>query len=429
MLKISLMRWLYTAVMYLVTPVIIYRLAFRGLRNREYFWRWRERFGWFEPPKDIAGCIWVHAVSVGEFNAAIPLIEALMARFPERKMVVTTITPTGSDRVKAVLGERAFHVYLPYDLPGSVRRFLKRTKPVIAVVMETEIWPNLYLQCSTRKIPILIANARLSERSLKGYGPAKALAGHCVRAAAWIAAQSRVDAQRFLRLGADPTRLELVGNIKFDMPLPPNLDAGADEFRSHWGPSRPVWIAASTHEPEEAQVLEAHSAVLRRFPDALLLIAPRHPERFKLAAGLSRAMGFRTASRVENQLPEPSTQVFVVDTMGELMKFFAASHAAFVGGSLCNVGGHNMLEPASLGVPVFVGPHTHNFEEISERMFADGAARQIASASALGAELCTLLADTSAQQRMGHAGKAVFASEQGALRRLLDRAVALMGLT
>jgi 3-deoxy-D-manno-octulosonic-acid transferase len=425
-LKIRAMRWLYTAVMYVVTPIIIYRLAFRGLRNRDYFWRWRERFGWFTPPP-MQNAIWVHAVSVGEFNAAIPLIEALLKRFPDRPMVVTSITPTGSDRVKQVLGERVFHVYLPYDLPGSVRRFLNRVNPRIAVVMETEIWPNLYLQCSARNIPILIANARLSERSLKGYGPAKSLAGHCVRAAAWIAAQSKVDAQRFLRLGADPNRLELVGNIKFDMPLPPNLQEQALEFRHAWGNARPVWIAASTHEAEESQVLAAHITLLRRFPDALMILVPRHPERFKLATGLSRGMGFRTATRVEHHLPETTTQVFVVDTMGELMKFFAASDIAFVGGSLAPIGGHNMLEPASLGVPVLIGPHTHNFEEIADRMIADRAAVRVADGNELGVQLGKLLSDSVALKEIGERCKAVVASERGALQRLLDRAVALMG--
>jgi 3-deoxy-D-manno-octulosonic-acid transferase len=421
------MRVLYTLLMYLVTPIILYRLAFRGLRNRDYFWRWRERFGYFKGPK-MENTIWVHAVSVGEFNAAVPLIEALLKRFPERPMVVTTITPTGSARVQSVLGDRVFHVYLPYDLPGSVSRFLARTKPKLAVVMETEIWPNLYLSCSARQIPILIANARLSERSLRGYGPAKALAGHCVRAAAWIAAQSKVDAERFLRLGAEPARLELVGNIKFDMSLPIGIKETGLALREIWGAQRPVWVAASTHEGEEAAVLEAHSLVLRRFPDALLIFVPRHPERFKLVTVLCRSMGFRTATRSENQTPDGSTQCFVLDTMGELVRFFAAGDVAFVGGSLANIGGHNMLEPAGLGIPVIVGPHTYNFEEIADRMIADGATVRVNSGMQLGNELCRLLGRADLRQAMGDAGLKVVASERGALDRLLGRAVALLGV-
>ena len=425
MFKIRAMRVLYTLLMYLVTPIILYRLAFRGLRNRDYFWRWRERFGYFSGPK-MQNSIWVHAVSVGEFNAAIPLIEALMQRFPDRPMVVTSITPTGSARVQSVLADRVFHVYLPYDLPGSVNRFLERTKPRLAVVMETEIWPNLYLSCSARKIPILIANARLSERSLKGYGPAKALAGHCVRAAAWIAAQSKVDAERFLRLGADPTRLELVGNIKFDMSLPAEIAQIGRDLRGAWGAERPVWVAASTHEGEESAVLEAHAQVLRRFPDSLMIFVPHHPERFKLVAALCKSMGFRTATRSENQAPDGSTQIFVLDTMGELVRYFAAADLAFVGGSLANIGGHNILEPAGLGIPVLVGPHTYNFEEITDRMIADGAALRIFSGLQLGNELGRLLNNPERRQAMANAGLDAVASERGALGRLLGRAVALI---
>ena len=425
MLKIGTMRFLYTLLMYLVTPIILYRLAFRGLRNRDYFWRWRERFGFFSCP-EMQDTIWVHAVSVGEFNAAVPLIEALIKRFPERPMVVTTITPTGSARVQSVLGKRVFHVYLPYDLPGSVRRFLVRTKPKLAVVMETEIWPNLYLSCSARKIPILIANARLSERSLRGYGPAKALAGHCVRAAAWIAAQSKVDAERFLRLGAEPARLELVGNIKFDMKLPPGINQIGIDLRSGWGANRPVWVAASTHEGEESAVLEAHALVLRQFPDALLIFVPRHPERFKLVTTLCRSIGFRTSTRSENQTPEGSTQCFVLDSMGELVNFFAASDVAFVGGSLSDIGGHNMLEPAGLGIPVIVGPYTYNFEEIADRMIGDGAAVRVTSGAELGSALCKILKYSATRNAMGEAGLRVVVSERGALERLLGRAVALL---
>jgi 3-deoxy-D-manno-octulosonic-acid transferase len=426
MIKITLLRVLYTLLMYLATPIIIYRLAFRGLKNRDYFGRWLERFGYFK--HDLLGSetIWVHAVSVGEFNAAIPLIEALMLRFPDRKMVVTSITPTGSARVQQVLKNRVLHVYLPYDLPGSVNRFLDRIKPKLAVVMETEIWPNLYLSCSDRKIPILIANARLSERSLRGYGPAKSLAGHCVRAAAWIAAQSRIDAERFLRLGADPKRLELVGNIKFDMALPANLREQGLELRLTWGGSRPVWVAASTHEGEEAAVLEAHAIVLRRFPDALLVFVPRHPERFKLVANLCRSMGFRTSTRSEHQLPDGGSQVFVLDTMGELMRFFSASDLAFVGGSIANIGGHNMLEPASLALPVLIGPHTQNFEEIAERMLKASAALMVNDGATLGAAVAKILGDARLRSGMGNAGANVVASERGALDRLMMRAVALV---
>jgi 3-deoxy-D-manno-octulosonic-acid transferase len=426
--NLRLVRWIYTLVMYLATPIIFYRLISRGLKNQDYFGRWRERFGYFEVPNNLnlAGSIWVHAVSVGEFNAAIPLIEALMKRFPERPMVISTITPTGSARVKQVLRDRVFHVYLPYDLPGSVNRFLTRVQPKIAIVMETEIWPNLYLSCSQRRIPILIANARLSERSLRGYGPAMPLAGHCVRQAAWIAAQSRIDAERFLRLGADPDRLELVGNIKFDMAVSDAVIEKGRAYRQHWGATRPVWIAASTHEGEEAAALESHSLVLQQFSDAMLIVVPRHPERFKQVVQMCKTVGFRTSTRSENLMPEHDTQCFVLDSMGELMAFFAACDVAFVGGSLATIGGHNVLEPASLGLPVLVGPHTHNFEEINERLSAAGALILIHNGVELGQGVTELFSDASAASVIGSAGARVVKSERGALERLMGRAEKLL---
>src|SRR5690606_21117034 len=276
----SVLRLLYTLTMYLLTPVILYRLAARGLRYRRYLSRWRERFGFFPAP-GFSGSSWVHAASVGEVNAAVPLIEALMRKYPEAPMVVTTVTPTGSERVQKLFGDRVFHVYLPYDLPASVKRFLDRVQPRFAVIMETEIWPNLFITCRERSIPIVVTNARLSERSLRGYGPVRPLARGAIRCASFVAAQSPIDAERLRLLGAAVSRLAVIGNLKFDMPVPASLAGSGASLRNGWGERRPVWIAASTHEGEEMPVLKAHTAVLQRFPDALLLIAPRHPERFK----------------------------------------------------------------------------------------------------------------------------------------------------
>ncbi|MGA9828500.1 MAG: lipid IV(A) 3-deoxy-D-manno-octulosonic acid transferase, partial [Rhodanobacteraceae bacterium] len=362
-------RLLYTLTMYLLTPVILYRLAARGLRYPDYFERWRERFGFFPDP-GLRDSIWVHAVSVGEVNAAVPLIEALMQRYRNVPLVITTVTPTGSERVQKLFGERAFHVYLPYDLTASIERFLDRVRPRLAVVMETEIWPNLFMTCNGRGIPIVVANARLSERSLRGYGPVRPMARRAIRCANFVAAQSPSDAERLRALGTPPQRMAVVGNLKFDMALPDGVRERGEQYRSAWGEHRPVWIAASTHEGEELAVLKAHTAVLRRFPDALLLVAPRHPERFRLIATSCRALGFRTETRSEDERPDPSCQCFVIDTMGELMGFYAGADVAFVGGSLVPVGGHNLLEPAALMKPVLVGPHTFNFAEITEGLIA-----------------------------------------------------------
>lgn len=410
------LRTLYTLLMYLAMPVILYRLAFRGLRNRGYYARWLERFGWFRDP-GFQSSIWVHAVSVGEFNAAIPLIQELMRRHPDTPMVVTTITPTGSDRVLKQFGDRVFHVYLPYDLPAAIRRFFARVKPRIAVVMETEIWPNLYFECRDRQIPIFIANARLSERSLRGYGPAISLITDAVRCASMVAAQSQVDGERFLRLGALPERMRVVGNIKFDMAVPGGLDANAREWRETWGALRPVWIAASTHEGEEAAVLQAHARILGRYPDALLLLVPRHPERFRAAVSLCRSYGFRTTCRSEDHIAAADSQCFVVDSMGELLKFYACADVCFVGGSLDRIGGHNVLEPAALHKPILIGPHTFNFAEITDTLVREDAAVRVNNGATLGAQVVRILSDPSRAVAMADAAIRVVERERGAVPR------------
>lgn len=413
-----MLRLLYTLTMYLLTPVILYRLAARGLRYRRYLSRWKERFGFFAAP-GFRDSSWVHAVSVGEVNAAVPLIRALMQRYPDAPMVVTTVTPTGSERVQKLFGDRVFHVYLPYDLPASVKRFLDRIQPRFAVIMETEIWPNLFITCKERAIPIVVTNARLSERSLRGYGPVRPLARRAIRCASFVAAQSPQDAERLRALGAAVTRLAVIGNLKFDIQVPENLADVGSELRQSWGAQRPVWIAASTHEGEELPVLKAHSRVLKRFPDAMLLIAPRHPERFRAVASVCRSLGFNTRVRSEKTPADERTQCFVIDTMGELLRFYAAADIAFVGGSLEAIGGHNLLEPAALGKPVIVGPHTFNTEEVAFSLIEARAAMRVKDESELGAALVRLLAQADERLAMGQAAQAVLERERGAVERTL----------
>jgi 3-deoxy-D-manno-octulosonic-acid transferase len=411
-------RFIYTLTLYLLTPFVVYRLAVRGFKYHGYFVRWRERFGFFADP-GIEGSIWIHAVSLGEVNAAVPLIEALMARYANSPFVITTVTPTGSDRVLQLFGDRVFHVYLPYDLTTAVERFLDRVRPRLAVIMETEIWPNLFMACEERGISIVIANARLSEKSLRGYWPIQPLVRRAIRCARFVAAQSASDRQRLLELGAPASRLATVGNLKFDMTVPAGARERGLAFRTAAGGARPVWIAASTHEGEELPVLKAHATVLRRFPDALLLIAPRHPERFRPVVAACRAYGFRTATRSEDGGSDPACQCFVVDSMGELIEFYAASDVAFVGGSLVPVGGHNLLEPAALARPVIVGPQTFNFAEVTEDLIRAGAAVRIADAEALGPTVMRLLARDVERQSMGDAGHAVMERERGAVERTM----------
>lgn len=413
-----LRRFIYTLTMYLLTPAILYRLAARGLHYREYFERWRERFG-FVKDTGKRESIWLHAVSMGEVNAALPLIDALMRRYQGATFVITTVTPTGSERVRRVYGDRVMNVYLPYDLPASIRRFLDRIRPRLAVIMETEIWPNLFFECEARAIPLVIANARLSEKSLRGYRPIRPLARQALASAGYIAAQSTTDAARLQELGAPPERLGVIGNLKYDMTVPAQLIEQAHTMRAAWGARRPVWLAASTHDGEELAVLKAQAAVLRRFPDALLLIAPRHPERFKPVAQACRSFGFVTRTRSEDVVASSDTQCFVVDTLGELLYFYAATDVAFVGGSLVPIGGHNVLEPAALGVPIVVGPYLFNFAEISASLLDAGAALQVSDGDQLGGEILRLLADEALRARIGHAAQDAFEREQGSVLRTL----------
>jgi 3-deoxy-D-manno-octulosonic-acid transferase len=411
---------LYSLVLHLAFPVTLYHLVWRGMRQREYLRRWTERYGWIEDKLDLHDTLWVHAVSVGEVLAARPLVDALLAKYPERPLLVTTITPTGSERVRALWGDRVHHVYLPYDLRGMVRRFLDRARPALAVIVETEIWLNLYVECGRRGIPLVMVNARLSERSLRGYLPVQGLAKLAMRAVRLVAAQSNADATRLARIGADPARIHVTGNLKYDLAVPAGLEAQAVAWRTAWGTTRPVWIAASTHPPEEAAVLALHQRVLAAHPDALLLWAPRHPERFAPAAEALAAAGLSFATRRGDGLPGAGHQAFVIDTLGELLSFFAAADLAFVAGSLCEIGGHNVLEPAALGVPSVVGPHTFNFAEATRRLRDAGALVQAADAAALGDVVLALLEDPARRTRMGEAGRQQVGEHAGALGRTLD---------
>jgi len=413
-----MLRFFYTIAIYLATPVIVLRLIARGLHYRGYFARWRERFGHFPDPH-FSDSIWVHAVSVGEVNAALPLIRALRKRYPQLPMVVTTVTPTGSERVRAQLGDEVFHVYLPYDLPHAVRRFLERVRPSLGVIMETEIWPNLFHACGRRDIPLVIANARLSERSLRAYAPIHRLVAQALSNVGYIAAQSHADARRYRTLGAAPSRVSIAGNLKFDMPIPQGVRERGEALRRAWGEARPVWFAASTHEGEELAVLQAHLDVLHRLPDALLLIAPRHPERFRAVEQSARNLGFSTCTHNGPERPDANCQCFVVDVMGAMMRHYAASDLAFVAGSLVPIGGHNVLEPASLARPVLVGPYTFNFEEITRSLIESGGARRVEAPDALGPAVLELLRDAPLRHRIGANARMVFARERGAVRRTM----------
>ena len=413
------LRGLYSLVIRLALPISLYYLIWRGLRQREYLDRWSERFALYRGGA-LEGCLWIHAVSVGEVNAAVPLLEALRERYPQQRMLVTTTTPTGSARVRALWGDSVAHVYLPYDLPGAVRNFLDQFRPRLAVIMETEIWPNLFAALARRKVALLIVNARVSARSVRGYRPIGPLVRRTLATVDCIAAQSAKDAARYRQLGARDASVHVTGNLKFDLPLAEGLPAQALGWREHWGPLRPVWIAASTHMEEEEQVLQAHRLLLAEFPEALLLWAPRHPERFTAVANACARAGWTVARRREMALPGPAQQILVIDTLGELMAFYAASDAAFVGGSLQEIGGHNVLEPAALGVPALVGPHTFNFQDITELLVEVGAVQRVHDSESLAKKVAQLWRHPGERERRGNAGRERIAGERGALAQTLE---------
>lgn len=413
-----LLRGLYSAALYLLAPITVYHLIWRGLRQPAYFQRWPERYAVYRD--DHPGpTLWVHAVSVGEVNAAVPLINALRRNRPDLRLLVTTITPTGSERVRALWGDSVEHVYLPYDLPGAVGRFLDHYRPCTALIMETELWPSLMFGCRERSVPVYILNARLSERSLRGYRVLAPLVARALRTVHTVAAQSQADGQRFIRLGARAGQIAVTGNLKFDVTVPEGLPAFAGECRQHCG-GNPVWIAASTHEDEEVAVLAMHRRLRARFPGLLLLWAPRHPERFRAVTEHARAQGWHVSTRSQVRWPQPGDAVFVIDTLGELMSFYACADVAFVGGSLQPIGGHNLLEPAATGTAIVTGPHLHNFVEIAERLDAADALRIGADADAVEAALSELLADPAQRERMAANGRELVETGRGALARTLD---------
>ncbi|MBJ6984886.1 lipid IV(A) 3-deoxy-D-manno-octulosonic acid transferase [Luteimonas sp. MC1750] len=413
-----LLRGLYSAMLYVLAPVTVYHLIWRGFRQAEYLERWGERYAAYRTPP-LDGCIWVHAVSVGEVNAAAPLVNALLEERPDLRLLVTTITPTGSMRVRALWGDRVEHVYLPYDLSGAVRRFLAHFRPRLALVLETELWPNLLFCCRDHGVPAYLVNARLSERSLRGYRALRPLVGRALRTLAGVAAQSDADAGRFVLLGAHQEAVSVLGNLKFDIRIDGTARRTAAAFATHSG-GRRAWIAASTHPEEEAAVIAMHRRLRARWPDLLLLWAPRHPERFRPVAQACVEAGWRVATRKLTQWPDGGDDVFVIDTLGELVHFYACAEVAFVGGSLQAVGGHNLLEPAALGVAVVTGPHLHNFADIAQRMDEAGALRIGADADAVVAELDALLGDEAARAAMVVEGQRLVKEGRGALALTLD---------
>jgi 3-deoxy-D-manno-octulosonic-acid transferase len=419
-------RLLYTALFHALTPFILARLAWRSRKLPAYRERWGERFARYPKAPEPPGAAWFHAVSVGEAEAAFPVIREFRARHPGLPVLVTCTTPTGSARIRAVLGEGARHVYLPYDLPGCVARFLDRFQPCLGVIMETEIWPNLYRECGRRGIPLAIVNGRLSAKSARGYRRVGRLAADSLSWVALIAAQTQLDAERYIGIGADPSKVQVAGNVKFDIEFSPAMRQRAAALRAELFPHRPIWIAGSTHAGEEEPLLATQAEVSAAIPGALLILAPRHPERNRDVLALCAKAGLAVRRRSEALPCDSATQVFLLDSLGELRLFYGAADAAFVGGSLVPTGGHNVLEPAAAGVPTLFGPHMFNFAEIAQRLKESGGGAEIGGAGELVRQMIRLLGDPAARAEIGTKAQGFVSGNQGAVERVSGLIAALL---
>jgi len=420
---VMMLHFFYSLCFRIALPFVIFRLWWVGRKNPDGFVHWQERLGYVaSSPEPV---IWVHAVSVGETIAAAPLVRALLRRNPDIPILMTAMTATGSARAKALFGDKVLYAFSPYDTPGAVRRFVDRVQPRALVIMETELWPNMIALSYRRNVPIFLINARLSERSAKKYKRVASSVKPLLQSIRWIAAQAAEDASRFLDIGAEPSSVSVTGSIKFDVEISDQTRVQACALREKLGADRPVWIAASTHEGEDREVLEAHRVILARHPSAQLVIVPRHPERFAAVAALVTSVGLtlerRSAQlRAPEDAPVPDCQVYLGDTMGELLMLYGVSDVAFVGGSLIERGGHNPLEPAAWGLPVLSGPHIFNFQTIYSQLTTGGGFCMTPSAQSLAERVSELFADRETAVRTGQNALAVVNANRGALERVVD---------
>lgn len=415
-------RWLYTLLLYLLLPLVPLRLYLRGRKAPAYRLRWRERLGVSAPLSKLPQQpIWLHAVSVGETLAAQPLVAAIRQQWPNRPLLITTMTPTGSERVQALWGDAVFHVYAPYDYPHAISRFLNAWRPAALVIMETELWPNTLAAAKARAIPVLLANARLSEKSAKGYARAGGLTRSLMHSLSMVAAQDQATATRFQDLGLPAKKVSVTGSVKFDLSLPNDLTEQAKKLLNQWRlQEREIWVAASTHDGEDEQVLKAHRLLLQSSPGALLILVPRHPERFQQVANVVAQHSFEMVRRSQQQAVGPQTQVLLADTMGELLLWLAMADVAFVGGSLVPVGGHNTLEPLALSVPTLTGPHYMNFQVINDALIKAGALAVVQNSDELADAVLQLLNDTTLVQQRRQAAEQVMTANRGAVQRQLS---------
>lgn len=419
-------RHLYSLIFTLIFPLVLAKLFWRGVQAEEYKSRRLERFGLFPAPS-LRRPIWIHAVSVGEVIAAEPIVKQLQQRYPERDIVITTMTPTSSARIAQTFGDSVFHVYAPYDLPIFVRAFLRRIQPEFLMIMETELWPNMIHLTRARGCKVVVANARLSERSAAGYRRLSPIIGWMLNELSLVLSQYSSDAKRFESLNIDPGKIHVTGSVKYDITIGADLLEQGAALRRELAPERIVWVAASTHEGEDGRALAAHELIRARHPSAVLILVPRHPERFDSTVQLAKKRGFQVYRRTESPIIPADAEVYVLDTMGELLSAYASAQFAFVGGSWVEVGGHNPIEAAALSLPMFMGPHYFNFEVICARLIAAGALEIVRDENALALAMLALIDAPKKAAGRGARALAEVEANRGAVDRVVRQVTGLLG--
>lgn len=411
-------RWFYNLLLHFLLPLVYLRLFWRGRTTPAYKQNIAERFGGHQGLPQ--GAILIHAVSLGETLASQPLVNALLKDYPQYPLIITNTTATGAERARALWGDKVHQCYLPYDYSWAMTRFINHCQPRLVIIMETELWPNFLAKLHQQQTPTLLANARLSAKSATGYGKIHALVTPMLKNLSALAAQDNATAERFLALGAPHAIVKVTGSLKFDLSLPDNLPQRAEELKAAWQlAGRAIWVAASTHDGEDAIILESFKVIQASFANALLVLVPRHPERFDKVAELIAKHDFVMARRSLNQDVDPTVSVFLADSMGELLLWLALADVAFVGGSLVNVGGHNPLEPAALAVPMVTGLTMFNFQQITDVLVEAGALQQAANSADIAQVVLYWLNHPEQKQQAGRAGQRVVAANKGALAKHL----------
>jgi 3-deoxy-D-manno-octulosonic-acid transferase len=414
----SIYRFLYTCLLYVLTPLVLLKLLLRSRKSPAYRQRIAERFGFFQAlPRQPR--LWLHAVSVGESIAAKPLIKQLLAEYPDHRLLITTMTPTGSATVQRMYGNQIEHVYLPYDLPDSINRFLRKTRPEKAIVMETEIWPNLYAKCQQQNIPIIIANARLSVHSTQSYKKFYSLIRETLQRTCLIAARDENDVAHFLELGAPADKTKAIGNLKYDLEVPEKQKQEGQTLKQQWQ-IRPIWLAASTHAGEDEIVLDIYQQVKAHFPTLLLIIVPRHPERFDDVNALAEQTGLNTQRRSQQSEFSADVDIVIGDTLGEMFVWYAAADIVFMGGSLAKSGGHNPLEPLILSKPVISGPHIFNWVDVFEQFSQVNALWIENNGEDIEKRLLALLETPDKQKQAGNQGQTLLNTHTGATDAIIQ---------